>query len=233
MNLNNIFDIESFMMKVGMNGSINQETLSKLNLDVIVLDVDGVLLDFNGGFKKTAQNILGKEIFDVKRSYSLKERYALTEKEHKVVWTEMDKRGLGELPMLPNADIAFNMIKEAGFKIHLVTGIWEESKGLRLENLAAYNMYPDGIDCIGDGITRKDSFIQKVKPIAFVDDRLQHINDNLAVPIRCWIDHNEDQFGLTEEHVTYKTDNVFKWARSCGLFDKIENTPKVNRKLKF
>lgn len=180
----------------------------KINKYSIALDVDGVLLDFEKGFRNAIKIVTGKDLINTSNNYPLKQRYSnLSDNEHIAVWQYLDKEGLANFPIYEGVDIAFNRLKETGYEIHLVTGIWESSKEMRLENLKKYNMIPHTIDCVGTGISDKDIALRKHNPFYFVDDRIQHLESAPFIPNRIWIDLKDDQMGFepTTEYKTYST----------------------------
>ena len=167
--------------------------MNTINPLSIILDTDGVILDFDKGYISAGQYLFDKEIKEVKKSWSLTEKYNLTVEEDNKIWDYFAKGGWKNLPLIPGADEAFHELKSLGFSIHVVTGIRPEHSDMRLQNFSKYDLTPDSIDCVGHGSSSKTFAIQKYKPIALVDDRLQHINENLYVPNRCWIDLNDEQ----------------------------------------
>lgn len=180
----------------------------KINKNSISLDVDGVLLDFEKGFRNAIKIVTGKDLINTSNHYPLKQRYSnLSDNEHIAVWEYLDQGGLADFPIYKGVDIVFNRLKHAGYEIHLVTGIWESSKDMRLDNLKKYNMIPDTIDCVGTGISDKDLALRKYNSNYFVDDRIQHLESAPFIPNRIWIDLKDDQMGFkpTTDYESYPT----------------------------
>lgn len=188
-----------------------------INERAIVLDVDGVLLSFDDGYLNVARKIIGSHVIKASNEYALTKRYNITDEQNQKVWDALNNGEMGNLPMYKGADIAFKKLQDAGYDIHLVTGIWEESKDMRLENLSRFGMIPKTIDCVGTGRSKKDLTIAQYSPKYFVDDRLEHINDALFVPNRVWVDLNDQQFGLTPNNVTFTTSSFANWVENSNV----------------
>lgn len=188
-----------------------------INERAIVLDVDGVLLSFDDGYINVARKIIGSHVIKASNEYALTKRYNITDEQNQKVWDALNNGEMGNLPMYKGADIAFKKLQDAGYDIHLVTGIWEESKDMRLENLSRFGMIPKTIDCVGTGRSKKDLAIAQYSPKYFVDDRLEHINDALFVPNRVWVDLNDQQFGLTPNNVTFTTSSFANWVENSNV----------------
>lgn len=189
--------------------------MSKINPTSIVLDTDDVILDFKNGFHIQAQLTLQKELIELNQNYSMSERYGITKKEEALVWQALDNGGWANLPLLPGADKAIHTLQEMGMKVHIITCIDPKNEKYRMENFEKYNIKPDTIDCAGAGTFSKTPYIQKYMPIGLVDDRLQHINENLFVPHRVWVELKDDQVGMSAEHATFRANSLAHFVESC------------------
>ena len=183
-----------------------------------VLDVDGVCLNFDAGFREVAESVLGRKLNNHTEEYDLAKKYELTKKEHDFVWREMENHfaGWAGLPLMNGADKAFQFLQSTGLKIHLVTGIEECLSGLRLHNLRDHGMIADSITCVGNGTSSKMNYIKELDPVLFVDDRLQHINEAVFVPNRVWVNLHQDQFGLQKDPSTIEVPSMNDWVNKNG-----------------
>lgn len=194
--------------------------------DVIVLDVDGVILDFDKSFSIVAGRIFNNNREPLKQfsnSYNMNKRYNLSKEDVALVWKELeieDNDGWDSMPLVTGADIAFKNLQSYGFKIHLITGIDDKFKEKRLCNLSKYGLTPDKIVCVGVGAPKIHELINS-KPISFVDDRLQFLHEANIVPNRIWIDRNDEQNGyILHEDIVYAK-SLLSW--SIGFINNLEN----------
>lgn len=158
----------------------------------IVLDVDGVILDFDKGFQKSMKNFLNRDIKILKiEEFDMRPRLGLSNEEF--------KEGLKyfyetkDFSKLEAYDGAINTIKnlEKDYNILYVTGIPEEQKNLRIENLQNLGVNADNnnVICTGFGISDKSKFIKEISPIYYVDDLLSHLHDCRFVDNLIWIEN--------------------------------------------
>lgn len=184
--------------------------------NVIALDVDGVLLDCDLGFRLVAEAILGRKMEPLNSEYDLKVRYQLTAEESAIVFEKMKTHELGwkGMPKLENAIEAALHLQEIGYNIQLVTAIPEELKELRLECLKNYGLIPDGIHCAGHHTASKKEILQKINPIMLVDDRLKHLYECDEVEYRVWVDLNHKQDDGLEFDGTqlFKVKSLHDWV---------------------
>lgn len=187
----------------------------------IVLDCDGVVLDFDLVFPIVAQDVLGREAPLARKSneYSLDLRYGLTRSEMLRVmdaYTDHEK-GWAGLPLIEGADEVIRDLRDRGHPIHMVTAIDECIKGHRTENLSRYGIEVDAIHCVGVGNTSKAQVIRQINPIAFVDDRLRLIHECSFVPHRVFIDRGDTQDGLNPPEDAHNFPNLYQWHSEVYL----------------
>lgn len=185
---------------------------TRVNPRAIVLDVDGVLLDFDGGILTLGQRVLGRPLVPQTRHFPLGQRYGLTREDDRRVWDALADGGFRHLPLLPGADEAVRRLRAAGMTLHLVTGIDPSHASDRLANLRDHGIEVDSIDCVGFGLSRKDAVIARHAPVAFVDDRLNHLHDVPFVPHRVWIDHGDEQYGIPHQAATHRATRLLDWV---------------------
>ena len=199
----------------------------------IILDVDCVIFDFYAGFKKSAMEVLKRDIEELKISYTLSERFNINKEDVSPIFEHLMNIGYADLPLLEGADIAFNKLKEEGYKIHIVTGIPESCKELRLNNFYKYGLYPDTIDCVGGGKSQKDLIVREYNPVAIADDRIQHLEQSSFVPQKIWINNGDNQgdYLKNEKNVTYETTSLLDWVENSDLILKRDSLSfKENRR---
>lgn len=185
---------------------------ARVNPSLIALDVDGVLLDFDAGMRKLGQRVLGRTLVPRTRHFPLGQRYGLTQDEDRRLWDALSLDGFRDLPLLPGADDAVRRLRDAGLAIHLVTGIAPTLADVRLANLQDHGITVDGIVCVGHGLARKDEALARLAPIAFVDDRLNHLAAAPFVPHRVWIDHGDEQYDHSPEVATHRATRLLDWV---------------------
>lgn len=196
---------------------------ARVNPRTIVLDVDGVLLDFDAGMRTLGQRVLGRPLVPITRHFPLGQRYGLTQEEDRQMWGALVQDGFRHLPMLPGADEAVRRLQDAGMAIHLVTGIAPTLASARLANLRDHGITVDGIVCVGHGLSRKDDALAQLAPIAFVDDRLNHLADAPFVPHRVWIDHGDEQYGQAASVATHRTTRLLDWVEHWDRGERAES----------
>lgn len=207
----------------------------------VVLDVDCVILDFYAGFQKAACEVLNREVKELKISYTLSERYDIRKEDVSPIFEHLMKVGYADLPLLEGAGEAFQKLQDEGFKIHLVTGIPEACKEIRLQNFHKHGLNPDSIDCVGSGKDQKDLIVRGYNPVAIADDRIQHLEQSWFVPQKIWVNNGDNQgdYSKTEHNVTFETESLLHWVNNSDLIlDKASllfrgNSHTNTRKVKF
>lgn len=203
------------------------------NEDAVILDVDGVILSFEQGFIQIYKKFFGKDIVKISDSYDCSLKFGISKKEEERVWHNLlHEDGFKNLPVLPGADEAFKLLKDMGKKIHIVTGIADQCLKYRIENLHALGLEFDTIDNVPSGTSSKLSKIQKYSAGYYFDDRLQHLNENKHIKNLFWIDCGDEQFGESEEFVTYKSTTLLDCVHNSGIFFDFPEQS-VTRKRKF
>ena len=179
----------------------------------IVLDADGVILDFESSFLAVAKRLLGREVALVTRKYELDLRYGMSVAEVDATWVEFYSGGaFADIKPLPGAEQAVKALQDGGYRIHVVTGIPENHLDQRLENFAKFGFVPTSIHGVGHGRASKTPKIRSISPIAFVDDRLEHLHAVPETPNLVWIDHGDEQHPAPGGRVDYRTSSLVEWA---------------------
>ena len=166
---------------------------------VAALDVDGVLLDCDGAFCTVASHLLQRPLKMLNNAYDLHIRYGITQDEVYEVFEEMKRhpQGWGGMPALQDAINAAKRLQDNGYRVELVTAIPDDLKEMRLICLDAHGFIPDAIHCAGHHTASKKAIVENMQPVMIVDDRLKHLYDCDKVPYRVWVDHGDEQDGLT------------------------------------
>lgn len=191
----------------------------KINENRAVLDVDGVILDFDGSFAQVSCDVLGRSVVRQCQKYSLDERYGLTKPEFKKAWDAMDdhEQGWAGLRVLPGATQAVRWLKEHGMEVYAVTGICPSRSQARLANLLQHDIELDGIECVGDGRASKAKQVEKIAPVMFVEDRLRLLHESSFVPDRVWIDHGDEQDGHVVTEDIIRCTSLNQWVKQWSL----------------
>lgn len=185
----------------------------------IVLDVDGVLLDCDGGFAKVASVVLDQPVAKISNSYDMKQRYGLSPTQTAAVWDAMEHHEAGwrGFDALPGARNAFFRLRAMGHGLHLVTAIPEAIRMLREECLESHGMRADSIHCAGHMRASKDAIVQQINPVIMVDDRLSHLQGVPFVPYRVWVDNEDEQDGLVVDDEIIQVKALDKWVDAWEL----------------
>lgn len=176
----------------------------------IVLDVDGVILNFNDHFRKHVSEVLHRDIKEYCKSYELHERLNISKAEHDLAWSTFGDMGKWkDIEPLPGSREAVLGLINMGYEIYLVTGIDEEYKEHRLKNLIdKIDFLPKEIHCVGSGRTLKDHKIREINPVMFVDDRLEQLHTNQEVPLLVWVDHGDEQHPIDGKRIDHTTTSL-------------------------
>lgn len=200
--------------------------MAKTKTKRAVLDVDGVLVDCEGGFVAVGTAALRRPLVKLNNSYNFAIRYNMTEDEVVFVFDAMmdHPQGWGKLDALPGASKAFARLQRYGYEIHLVSAIPEKIRDLRAVSLEAHGMIPDAIHCAGHHRASKSEIIRQINPVMFVDDRLKHLHEAHFVPERVLVDLGDEQDGLTVCDQIIQVKNLASWVDSWALsqgYDKL------------
>lgn len=193
----------------------------------VILDVDGVLLSFENGFRNVYRKIFDKEIQVVSNSYNCAIKFGISPEEEKKVWDYLlYEDGFKDLPLLPGAEEGFHLLKQMNKKIHIVTGIADQCMKYRIQNLHNLGLDFDTIDNVPSGTSSKFEKIKKYNAQYYFDDRLQHLNENKHIPNLFWINDGVEQFGEPEHNIIYQSDNLLDCVQNSGVFLELQK-PKI------
>lgn len=187
----------------------------------IVLDCDGVVLDFDLVFPHVAQDVLGHELPLERKSneYSLDLRYGLSQQDMLRVldaYAEHEK-GWAGLPLIAGADEVIKDLQGRGHPVHMVTGIDNCMRVRRIENLAKHEIEVDAVHCVGMGHSSKEQVIREINPIVFVDDRLRLLHECSFVPHRVFVDRGDTQDGFHPDAGVHVCTDLYQWHSDVYL----------------
>lgn len=155
---------------------------------VVVLDLDGVLLDFESAWKDCAEEALNRPVLQVSNHYDLGERFGLSPRDVSRVWTRFDRGNWWErVPPTEHAWELLDGLERMGLSIWAVTNVDLEHRDARANSLD--QMIPKNkIICLGETATPEDraSILRGLKPMAFIDDLVENANaaiDHAAVTV--------------------------------------------------
>ena len=209
----------------------------------LVLDVDGVLLNFIEAFEQVALSLEDqfKNKLNINENlYDLAERLGISREEEQIVWDKFSHSGTwGNLNPLPGVEESIKKIHDANCEIYIVTAIDEIHKEARLLNLLKIGISPKEIHCVGHG-KAKTEYINSINPDIFIDDRLEHLHNAPSVYHLVWLQDGVEQKNLIEDQGVHVSVNSLKeWVdhHMDNVLEKLDKAKKKNmplqRELKF
>jgi hypothetical protein len=131
---------------------------------LIVLDVDGVLLDFYQGAASILAEMLGRAIVRVSDKPATRHRYGLTEQEYQDMRALMREhhQGWRNLPTLPGAVEAVRMLRQSGYDVAFLTSCGQSIFDLRRQNLDHLGLKDCELVCVEDCANNKALFALRV-----------------------------------------------------------------------
>lgn len=184
----------------------------------IVLDCDGVLLDYSEAYKRiyeqhfeTSLSIVKADAFHAEEYYGINftdiTRCAFEDAFNQFGWCSMKP--------LVGAIEATHLLKKAGYTIHIVTSIPDLARNIREKNLQSLGFIIDEVITTGKKIgtlNPKRDFIHQIQPDYFVDDMMENFQD---------IDSDKKtQFVLIENHLICPANELLK--KEIPLFSRHE-----------
>lgn len=187
----------------------------KLKAMPLAFDADGVILDFVKAFKQAGTEALGRELDGSSPSYSLCVKFGITEDELGKVWESFNASYWHRLEALEGAIEAIDSLQAAGFRnLHVVTAIPDQFRADRHANFESLGFSPEMIHCVLH-VSRfsKVPPIMALKPLFFVDDRIEHLHSNPQVPLLVHVDYKDEQFPAHDGRVDATVPSLSKWAK--------------------
>lgn len=164
---------------------------------LIVLDADGVLVDYNEQMAKIAGKILKKTLNKVAHAHHFKNAYdvSFTKEEKNMVYKLFETEGWSAMPPVPGAVEGTQQLKSLGHTLVCLSSMPNRFVPDRLHNLQSHGMPIDKV--IGSGrdnksphINPKAEHLRALNPQIFVDDQLRNFQDIPDTICRVWINNN-------------------------------------------
>lgn len=144
---------------------------------LIALDCDGVILDYNKAYAQVWAHVTGAHPKVLRQgAYHATNEYAMefVSDDHKSQFFDaFDIKGWLDMPALPGAVEACQMLDAAGFELVVVSSMPEHRDLHRLMNLQRLGIPVQRVIATGrkpGEINPKLRYLQELKPVAFVDD---------------------------------------------------------------
>lgn len=153
-----------------------------MNKGVIVLDADGVLLDYNLGYAKAWAQVFG--IYPDEKNpnaYWALDRWAVDRLEDASLTrfrNAFDESFWGSIPAVTGSLEACHTLNQAGYELICVTALPAKFQEVRRQNLIQLGFPIDIVhtvehaDC---GVSPKAALVNSIRPVAFVDDYLPYL----------------------------------------------------------
>lgn len=164
----------------------------RVDHDLVVSDVDGVLLDFYAGAARVLEEMLGRPMVKVDPRPATRHRYGLTMDEYQKMRVVMrtHAHGWGNLPTLPGAVDAIARLQAAGKRVVFLSSCGQSLFDLRRANLDRLGLANCELICVEDADKNaKGEVLDRLAPVAFIDDHMKMLAQAVGVPERVWIDH--------------------------------------------
>ena len=180
---------------------------------IIVLDCDGVLIDYMKHFAQIYNKIFNKNLEVLNpRAYYPENHYILkweNEKQKEFFFHQFNVHGWRDMQALPGSIQATKNLKQLGYKIIVLTSIPKEAEDKRHENLLALGMPIDATIACGyhKNVNQKKTYIEAINPEYFVDDLMANFKGIDSNCKHIFIDHQHPDvsFEKSEKIKIYKS----------------------------
>lgn len=190
----------------------------------VVLDVDGVLLDFGKTYIEVAQDIYKGKLNPDHSHYDLHDLLQIEKHENDLVWDEFSRRNsFANLTPYPGVIESIKKINEDKIDVYIVTAIDACYESARLENLAKIGLKPKEIYCVGGGHASKKEVIESIAPLAFVDDRLDNLYSSQSVTHKIWVNQKHRQKIDIFHGLSMEVNSLQEWVNSNNYKNLIQN----------
>lgn len=187
----------------------------------LVFDVDGVVLDFYAGAKRVLEDMLQRPMVVVDPRPATKYRYGLTDAEYQAMRETMRTHAHGwrNLPVLPGAVEGLLSLQEQGHRVMFLSSCGKSLYDPRRENLDRLGLANCELICVEDkDKNAKGVVLEKIRPIAFVDDHMKMLAQASFVKHRVWIDHGcsleidpVTQRPYIDDHAVERVKSIRSW----------------------
>lgn len=227
------------------------------NSNVIALDGDGVLFNYNLGVADLYKEVFCKEPkLKMKGAYHVTNEYELSSEEMTAgsfsdhLHSFFNKRGLWQrLPAMEGAKEAVDIMVEKGYEVICLTSMPPEYEKQRLANARLHNINISSVKAVdrahakAKGINNpKLDYIQNYEPYAFIDDLLKNFldmeeikaknNTRLVLLDNNYPDNPNEKYDLNMVHE--KINSLLEFAKSLPKFEEnLEEYKKQQKKTKM
>lgn len=178
----------------------------------IVLDTDGVILNFAENYINFAEKLLGKKLNHNLSKYPLDQLLQVSPKEANYVWEMFNSTNQWEkIPPLKDVEKAIEIITEYKLEIYIVTSIDNNYQDSRKKNLNSIGLFPKEIICVGANHGHKNKVITDIDPIVFADDRLDHLHRSQDIEHLVFIDQGQEQIIKFNDYHA-KVESLYQWT---------------------
>lgn len=187
----------------------------------VVIDTDGVIVDFAKSYVKYAEQLLNRKLNPNYNEYQLNLLLQLNDADANYVWDNFNKTKQWK-KILPFKDTenAIKNLNQYNLDIYVVTAIDKEHQKDREYNLNLLGLYPKEVICVGFNQSKKD-IIKEINPKVFIDDRFSHLKD--AEQVEHLILINSLSENTMDNSINYKAYNSLnEWT--------INHLPNINNK---
>lgn len=200
---------------------------------LIVSDVDGVVLDFYKGAARVLKDMLGREMTVVDNRPATRYRYGLTQEQYLQMRQVMrtHEHGWRNLPTLDGAVEGIHKLMAYGFEVVFLSSCGNSLYDLRRENLDRIGLEECPLICVEDADKNaKGVVLDKLRPLAFIDDHMKMLAQAVNVPTRVWIDHGcaleigPDGTPYIHTHQVLRYGSLGQWVN-----DFLEQREELNR----
>ena len=187
---------------------------------IIVLDADGVLLDYNKAAARVWERAFGvyPALRDPK-AYHFRNVYAMDLVDADVksrYYAMFDRTGWRHMPAIDGAVEACQRLHGMGYELQVVSSMPEAFAGQRMDNLRDFGMPIEGVTATGRvkgaGNPKLKSLLQFM-PVAFADDLLSNF-EGVSDKMHCALIHWDSVDNPNEAH-----EHVLKSSTHTGMLD--------------
>ncbi len=173
---------------------------------VVALDIDGILLDFEGHWTNCARRILDwPDLKKLNEAYHLHDRYGISKADAHRVWDRFHhKVEWANVPLYDHARDLVYALEDMGCQVWAVTSIRAEFHQARVDSLCG--LLPAGrVICVNPhhAPTEKGAALRRIDAVAFLDDLPDNANAALSVVRlsvlldRCYQGLEAPEYGVT------------------------------------
>lgn len=196
----------------------------------IILDADGVLLDYNEQMAKICELVYGRKFPKVAHAHHFKNAYGLelTKDELKRVYAYFDVQGWTSMPALPKTIEATQLLHSMGHQLVCLSSMPPRFVEDRKNNFKLLGMPIDEV--IGSDRDEKLSHINpkaqhliELAPDIFVDDQLRNFQDVPEKICKIWINNGFKDcpnVGMDRSMADHCYSNLYDFALDLNMNPK-------------